>query len=552
MADYGAKLRSQQADLEKLYGFAANQTPRNSFGLVPEQTIPASGNVHGQAGTMPPEVVAAYGVGPFGQQASVNLPPEVRGTGPNPVPTTGETDTEVPATGPGQAPMPQPQPSPGRYVAPSMTVTGRTTQKGFEDPESLAKIDEGQSREEAAIKAAALQGQAKAVEQAGFSAAMADQQEQFAVAKRAREYDREQKVAAAMAPMNALADELSTGKVDPSRYLENQSTGAKLATMLSVVLGAGAAQRINGRNVGLDMMNDAIARDVDAQKASFDMKRGALSAKQSLYGQMLQNFGREDIAADATQLALMKGYEAKIAAIGAKYAGTEAGNRAEMLLAQSQKNSGELGLKITDAMRNHTTEQEQLTGGGFVGGSGGGGGASPGIQELPAGKLVDLPDGRSVVVGRDEDATKLRSKIGASEEIIRNLEEIKKLRAGMSALSPIDSARAMASINALTESTKQIVTVHREQGAMSNGDASVATGGLGLKSIMINPGAIDTAVKELRSGITKNIEASGGAYVTHGFATDAKGNQKRTMQYTGETTNRPKAAADPVAVKPVT
>jgi len=542
MASYDSIMGQQVALSRKLA--PKDDVPPPWEGAAPGATfnVPAS--------SVPPEVASAYTTNPDG---TVTLPagvmPAYKGGGTvTPGPTAPvQTDTEMPDQG-GAGPMAVPtRTQPQQYTAGGMMRTGETTQKGFDiGAANRANLDMGHDRQMQAVRDAAVQGQAKAVEQAEYSKAMADQQEQYAVEKKARDYDHDQKTEAAMAPMRALSEELATGKVDPSRYLQNQSTGAKLATMLSVIMGAGAAQRINGRNVGLDMMNDAIARDIDAQKASFDMKRGALAAKQSLYGQMLQNFGREDLAKEAAHLAIMKGYEAKIGAIAAKYAGTETAAKMEATLGQMQEANAEREIKLLDATRDHVVTQDTYRAPQAIGGT------SSGIQELPASKLVDLPDGRSVVVGREEDASKLRSKIGASEEIIRNLSEIKRLRAGMSALAPIDSARAMADINALTESTKQIITVHREQGAMSQGDATVATGGLGLRNIMTNPGAMDTAIKELRSGIENNVKASGGAYVNHGFATDAKGVQHRTMQYTGETTNRPKQAAAPVAVKPVT
>lgn len=564
MASYDSIMGQQVALSRKI--------PRKEDEVPPWEGAAPGATFNVPASSVPPEVAGAYTNNPDG---TVTLPagvmPAYKGGGAvTPGPTAPvQTDTEVPEQAPTNSPMMVPQ-STGTYVPARLAVTAQTTQKGFEDPASMAKIAEGQKLEEETIKAAALQGQAKAVEQAGFSAAMADQQEQFAVAKKAREYDREQKVAAAMAPMNALADELASGKVDPSRYLQNQSTGAKLATMLSVVLGAGAAQRINGRNVGLDMMNDAIARDVDAQKASFDMKRGALAAKQSLYGQMLQNFGREDIAADATQLALMKGYEAKIGAVAAKYAGTEAGNRANMLLAQSLKNSGELTLKIKDATRDHTTVKEQLTGGGYVGGSGGGGGGGgPAIDvgdpsELDEETFVDEGNGKGFLVGSKEQKVKIQASSAAVKDIQGLLAKAIAIRSkfdGLDLLNPLNAPALIKAKLALKQIQSQLnskVTVFEGQGAMSEGDKKNTIEATQDVS-ELSPGVSERlqAASDMYGSVHQNrVAEAGGRRVIYGTGmVGRKGktppHQARVGRLTGESTADKQAPAEQVKVQPI-
>lgn len=420
MASYDSIMGQQVALSRKI--------PRKEDEVPPWEGAAPGATFNVPASSVPPEVAGAYANNPDG---TVTLPagvmPAYKGGGTvTPGPTAPvQTDTEVPEQG-GSGPMSVPaRTQPQQYTAGGMMRTGETRQVGIGiNAAERANLDMGHDRQAQAMRDAALQGQAKAVEEAEYVKATADQQEQHAIEMKAREYDREQKTEAAMAPMRALSDELAAGKVDPSRYLQNQSTGAKLATMLSVVLGAGAAQRINGRNVGLDMMNDAIARDVDAQKASFDMKRGALGVKQNLYGQMLQNFGREDLAKEAAHLAILKGYGAKISAIGAKYAGTEIANKAEAAAGQFQEQYGERELKLRQATSDVVTTQDTYRAPQLIGGGSGGGGGKEGKHKDVNALFVPELGGYART---EKEASELRTQTGAGRFIIKQLGVLKQM-----------------------------------------------------------------------------------------------------------------------------
>mgnify|MGYP003514029171 FL=1 len=559
MADYGSLMGQQFALRQKLTKGVDKEEPAPWEGAAPGATfnVPAS--------SVPPEVAGAYANNPDG---TVTLPagvmPAYKGGGtPVPGPTAPvQTDTEVPGAEQGVVgPMAVPaRTQPQQYTAGGMMRTGETRQVGIGiNAAERANLDMGHDRQAAAMREAALQGQAKAVEEAEYVKATADQQEQHAIEMKAREYDREQKTEAAMAPMRALSDELAAGKVDPSRYLQNQSTGAKLATMLSVVLGAGAAQRINGRNTGLDMMNDAIARDIDAQKASFDMKRGALGAKQNLYGQMLQTFGREDLAKEAAHLAILKGYGAKISAIGAKYAGTEIANKAEAAAGQFQEQYGERELKLRQATSDVVTTSDTYRAPQAIGGGGGG---IPGAMPLNEKNFVQTgPNGEGFIA--PDDASKIREGRADSKGLQDILKEAADLKEKATFWDNIVEASPTTALGIHTENFRKRGELQSEgltkksvlekQGAMAGHDAAIAGQALGnIMNISGDAGEIRSAAGRVQKITDNAVASSGGLTGRAAWVTDSRGVPRRIFIPSGATTfdaaNQP---APTVKVQPV-
>lgn len=85
---------------------------------------------------------------------------------------------------------------------------------------------------------------------------------------------------------DALFQNVQNGTIDPNRYLNNMSTGSRIAASIGILLsglGAGA----NGKNLALEVINNSIDRDIDAQKneqgknlSLYKMNREALQSDQ--------------------------------------------------------------------------------------------------------------------------------------------------------------------------------------------------------------------------------------------------------------------------------
>lgn len=98
--------------------------------------------------------------------------------------------------------------------------------------------------------------------------------------------------------MDGLRTEIAATKIDPQNYFSSQPTWAKVLSLISVGIGGFASGWSGGRlqNTALQQLNEAIDRDIEAQKANLATKRGALAESQSLYGMARQRLGDDQQA----------------------------------------------------------------------------------------------------------------------------------------------------------------------------------------------------------------------------------------------------------------
>lgn len=90
-----------------------------------------------------------------------------------------------------------------------------------------------------------------------------------------------------------LSKDVQNGHIDPNHFINNQSTASKISTTLGILfsgLGAGA----HGTNMAVNILQDHINKDIDAQKSD-------LGNKQNLLTQNLHRLGNMQAATAATQ-----------------------------------------------------------------------------------------------------------------------------------------------------------------------------------------------------------------------------------------------------------
>lgn len=90
-----------------------------------------------------------------------------------------------------------------------------------------------------------------------------------------------------------LSKDVANGHIDPNHFVNNQSTAGKISTTLGILfsgLGAGA----HGTNMAVNILQDHINKDIDAQKAD-------LGNKQNLLTQNFHRLGNLQAATAATQ-----------------------------------------------------------------------------------------------------------------------------------------------------------------------------------------------------------------------------------------------------------
>lgn len=114
------------------------------------------------------------------------------------------------------------------------------------------------------------------------------------------------------AEQKRLTDDVMNFKIDPNRVYARMSSGNRMLAAISLVLG-GVSQGILGlrSNPAMDVINDTIDRDIDAQKAT-------LGTKQSLLALNLEKYKRLDAATAATRAQLLTVVQAQMNIAAAK------------------------------------------------------------------------------------------------------------------------------------------------------------------------------------------------------------------------------------------
>lgn len=129
-----------------------------------------------------------------------------------------------------------------------------------------------------------------------------------------------------------LQADVATNKIDPTRIYNNMTTGNRVMAGISLLLG-GISQGLSGAksNPAMDVINNAIDRDIDAQKSE-------LGKKQNLLAINLQKYGRLDAAFQATKMQMMAVTQAQINQQAAKMGSKQA-------LANAQIASGQMDIQ---------------------------------------------------------------------------------------------------------------------------------------------------------------------------------------------------------------
>jgi hypothetical protein len=86
----------------------------------------------------------------------------------------------------------------------------------------------------------------------------------------------------------AVISDLNKGHIDPKNFWASKGTGSKIATGVGLILGGMGAGLTGGPNQVLQMVNNQIDRDIDAQKAEQGKKLNILTALQQQYGNAQQ------------------------------------------------------------------------------------------------------------------------------------------------------------------------------------------------------------------------------------------------------------------------
>lgn len=133
--------------------------------------------------------------------------------------------------------------------------------------------------------------------------------------------------------LSRLLDKYANASIDPNHYWANLGTGGTILAGIGLALGAMGA-RADGVNRAAQVINTAIDRDIDAQKANISKLGQAVSHGITMHGIMRENYKDENMADSANKIAAMQVAANNIAAIQARAKGPEQQANLQMLSAE--------------------------------------------------------------------------------------------------------------------------------------------------------------------------------------------------------------------------
>lgn len=179
------------------------------------------------------------------------------------------------------------------------------------------------AQQQSGIKGMASAAKAQAGDIQGANEAFVKQTDDLRKASQARMDD-------VLAENKALYDNMMSKKIDPNRVWNEMRSGNKVMATIGIILSGMGSRGKSDNNAALNVINKTIERDIDAQKAD-QAKAG------SLYNMNLQKYRNVQEAETATRLQMNTAFQAQLSSAAAKFQGTEAGERAKMMLGQLQQ-----------------------------------------------------------------------------------------------------------------------------------------------------------------------------------------------------------------------
>lgn len=196
-----------------------------------------------------------------------------------PSPTTPPVGTPIPGSALNKdsataAPVPTPSPT---------ESANDLIQKGY-DAQSIAVAD---ARLGAAQAQTGLVGET--IKQAKMLEDARKEEERFQAEKQKRLDD-------GQAVYKQALDDLNAQKIEPNRLYANQSTGDKIIAAIGIALGGIASGMTGQKNSALEIIQNAIDRDIEAQKIEVEKKSKNVAVQGSLYNDLVGRLQNEDAA----------------------------------------------------------------------------------------------------------------------------------------------------------------------------------------------------------------------------------------------------------------
>lgn len=157
---------------------------------------------------------------------------------------------------------------------------------------------------------------------ADAAGARAAKNDEYATQKRDLYEEQASKLAKITGDIDTTLKSVRDAKVDPDKFWKDKSTGTKLAAAIFQALGAYGAAITHSPNFAMQIMDNAVQQNIDAQVKNIEKQKGDLSDLQMLYKSVLDQTGSKVAAVEAMKSAAFATIDDQLAQKAA-IAGTE-------------------------------------------------------------------------------------------------------------------------------------------------------------------------------------------------------------------------------------
>ncbi len=158
-----------------------------------------------------------------------------------------------------------------------------------------------------------------------------------------------------------LSEQVAAAKIDPNHYMSSMSTGNKIIAAIAMALGGAGAAASGQKNLAHEVIQDAINKDIEAQRSNLDTKKSLLSMN-------MEKYKDARLAQQATFMQMQAMAQGQVAQIAAKHGGAIDQAKTQMLLGQMKQESLVKGMEFQNAVVANGIKQSLLSGNTPVGG----------------------------------------------------------------------------------------------------------------------------------------------------------------------------------------
>lgn len=296
-------------------------------------------------------------------------------------------------------------------TGPQMGTTTETQTTFKSTPKAeLARLDKAYENEAKANEAAAKVGQAQATAEAERMKVRDAHLEETARQNAVNEQVRQNRVE--MAELEVRKAQAAAKKeIDPNQFWKEKGTGARVVAGIASALGAFGAALTHTENGAQRIIDDAIQRNIDGQKANLANARENAKDKQNLLHFYMTQGMDERQAEHAARADYIEQAQSQLATEAAKYKAPQIQANAQSLNAQLDKAKA-----VEMANLKTATVTRQVTTAPLKQGQGGG------AQQLPAGEATKLGEATGAVQNLDRLAKQFEEKgAGGAAGFIKSL-----------------------------------------------------------------------------------------------------------------------------------